>query len=232
MLTAKQDNRLTAAENVAAALADNPTAYAQDKALGTIRQELTTLLDQLVPLRQQGLRGASKGSTKIKRQRRELLATAAAEVAGDLYSYATDQQNRSLQTSADYNYSTLYQLRATALTDLAQHIYDEAETHKTALLEYDVTPARLQELKDALTAFSGAKNNPRQQITEGKATRIALREQFSQLATLLEDRLDRSLRKYARSHPEFYHRITTAKQVIDRPGKQRGSGDGEAPKPE
>ncbi|UOQ74027.1 hypothetical protein [Hymenobacter cellulosilyticus] len=222
MLTTKQDNRLTAAENVAAALTQDATPYAHDKALQQISQQLTVLLDALRPLRQKGIRTASQGSTKTKGQRREQLATSAAEVAGDLYSYATDQQNRALQTSADYNYSSFRKMRATALTDLVQHLYDEAETHQQALLDYGLTPARLQELKDALTAFTGTKNEPRQHITEGKAARILIKDQFSQLATLLEDRLDRSLRKYARSAPTFYHRLTAARQVIDRPGKQQG----------
>ncbi|MCR5887301.1 hypothetical protein LRS06_05800 [Hymenobacter sp. J193] len=140
MLTAKQDNRLTAAENVSAALAEAAPTYTADKALQKIRTDLDALLAALKPLRQQGLRTASQGASKTKAQRRELLATAAAEVAGDVYSYATDQQNRTLQTSADYNYSALYELRATALADLAQHIYDEATTHKTALLDYGLTP--------------------------------------------------------------------------------------------
>ncbi|GAA3951896.1 hypothetical protein [Hymenobacter algoricola] len=231
MLTTKQDNRLTAAENVAAALALDPTAYAQDKALGLISQELNALLSQLLPLRQQGLRTASQGSTKTKGQRRETLATAAAEIAGDLYSYATDQQDRTLQTSADYNYSSLFKLRPTALTDLARHIYDAAEEHKTALLDYGITPARLQELRDALTAFSGTKNDPRQQITAGKAARIAIREQFNQLATLLQDRLDRSLRKYARAAPTFYQQVLAARIVVDRPGGHKGGGK-TPPKPQ
>ncbi|TGE25936.1 hypothetical protein E5K00_12315 [Hymenobacter aquaticus] len=229
MLTTKQDNRLTAAENVAAALTQDATPYAQDKALQQISQELAALLQALRPLRQKGLRATSKGASKTKGQRREQLATSAAEVAGDLYSYATDQQNRGLQTSADYNYSTLVKMRATALTDLVQHLYDEAAAHQPALLDYGLTPARLQELKDALAAFTGTKNDPRQHITEGKAARLAIKAQFSNLATLLEDRLDRSLRKYARSHSEFYHRISAARQVIDRPGKQQGGEEEETP---
>ncbi|QIX62232.1 hypothetical protein HER32_14000 [Hymenobacter sp. BT18] len=223
MLTARQDNRLTAAENVSAALAEAAPTYTADKALQKIRTDLDALLAALKPLRQQGLRTASQGASKTKTQRRELLATAAAEVAGDVYSYATDQQNRTLQTSADYNYSTLYELRATALVDIAQHIYDEATTHKTALADYGLTPARLTELQTALTSFNGGKNDPRQQISEGKAARLAIKDQFAQLATLLEDRLERSLRKYARSAPAFYQRIQAARIVVDRPGSHKGN---------
>ncbi len=232
MLTAKQDNRLTAAENTVAALAADPAPYRQDKALQAIVRELTGITTALAPLRQQGLRTVSKGQSKGKKKRRVLLATVAAEVAGDAYSYAAVVPDRPLQASVDYNYSLLREMRDTALVDTAEHILTVATAHAPALEDYGITPARLAELRAALDAFTGTKNDPRQQISEGKAARLAIKEQFSALAALSEDRLDRSLRKYARSHPEFYQRIVAAEKVIDRPGGRRGgNGDVEVPKP-
>ena len=75
-------------------------------------------------------------------------------------------------------------------------------------------------MREAIDAFSSGENNPSQQISTGKNAR---------LATLLEDRLDRSLRKYARSHSEFYQGVMQASQIIDRPGSRKRSGD-ETPK--
>ncbi|WBO84739.1 hypothetical protein [Hymenobacter yonginensis] len=213
MLTAKQDNRLTAAQNTLLALRQDPTPYQQDKALQNTLAELQQLTDDLGPLRQQTQR-ASKGKTAAKTDRREQLATSASEIAGDLYAYATAQQDPGLQASANHSYGTLLNLRANALTDAAQH-----------LLDYGVSPERLAELRDTLAAFSTSKNDPRQQISEAKAARLAIKDKFSQLATLLEDRLDRSLRKYARSAPEFYQRIQAARLIIDRPGKRTGDND-------
>ncbi|MCC3157985.1 hypothetical protein LJ737_12105 [Hymenobacter sp. 15J16-1T3B] len=222
MLTAKQDNRLTAAQNVLLALGRDAAPYQQDKALQRALAELQQLADDLTPLRQETLRPA-KGASAAKTDRRELLATSAGEIAGDLYAYATDQQDRALQAAANHSYGTLARLRATALTDVAQHLLDLATQHSKPLEDYDVTQARLQELREALAAFDGSKNDPRQQISEAKAARLAIKAKFSQLATLLEDRLDRSLRKYARSHPDFYQRIQAARLVIDRKGKQKSS---------
>ncbi|RAK63822.1 hypothetical protein [Hymenobacter edaphi] len=224
MLTAKQDNRLTAAQNVLLALGHDTTPYQQDKAFQRALTELQQLTDDLAPLRQQTLRPV-KGKTAAKTDRRELLATSAGEIAGDLYAYATDQQDRSLQAAANHSYGTLARLRATALTDVAQHLLDLATKHAQPLEEYGLTQERLQELQDVLTAFNGSKNDPRQQISEGKAARLAIKAKFSDLATLLEDRLDRSLRKYARSHPAFYQRIQAARLIIDRPGKQKSSSE-------
>jgi len=232
MLTTRQNNRLTAAENTLEAFQADPIPYQPDKALQTIVQELSQLTTALTPLRQQGLRTKTKGPSRSKTERREQLATAAAEIAGDVYSYGAAGQNRPLQASVDYSYSLLLGLRDLILADTAQHIYDVAEAHLTPLADYAVTPARLQELQDAISSFNAGKNTPRQQVTEGKAARIAIRTQFTALTQLLEERLDRSLRKYARSHPDFYHRLTAARIVIDRPGGHKSSEDGEAPKTE
>jgi hypothetical protein len=224
MLTAKQDNRLTAAENTLTALQQDAAPYQRDKALQQALTELQQLTTDLLPLRQQTLR-PSKGKTVAKADRRELLATSAGEIAGDLYAYATDQQDRTLQAAANHSYGSLVKLRATALADHAQHLLDLATDHAKALDDYGVTPERLQELQAALTAFNGGKNDPRQQISTGKAARLSIKTKFSNLATLLEDRLDRSLRKYARSHPEFYQRIQAARKVIDRPGTHKGGDE-------
>lgn len=231
MLTAKQDNRLTAAQNTLLALRQDPAPYQQDKALQNTLTELQKLTDDLGPLRQQTQR-PSKGKTVAKTDRRELLATSAGEIAGDLYAYATAQQDRSLQASANFSYGTLLNLRANALTDAAQHLLDLATQHAQPLLEYGVSPERLAELRDTLAAFSTSKNDPRQQISEAKAARLAIKDKFSQLATLLEDRLDRSLRKYARSAPEFYQRIQAARTIIDRPGKRKGGNEEPPTKPQ
>ena len=232
MLTAKQDNRLTAAENALAALQQDAKPYQQDKALQRMIAELQQLTTDLTPLRRDTQRKASKPKTAAKTDRRESLATSASEVAGDVYAYAIDQQDRTLQNAANHSYGTLLNLRATALTDTAQDIHDQATAHAKALEDYGVTEACLQELQDAIDAFSGSKNDPRQEISAGKANRIAIKGQFQTLATLMEDRLSRSLRKYARSHPEFYQRILAARKVIDRPGKRKGDDEGKPDQPQ
>ena len=229
MLTAKQDNRLTAAENTLDALRLDPTPYAQDKALQNIVLDLAQFVTDLKPMRQEGLRTKSKGSSQTKTNQRAFLATVAAEIAGDTYSYATSKQDRLLQATIDYSQSNLEDLRDTALFDRAEHILTTATAHASFLLDYGVTPARLQELREAIDAFSGGKNVPGQQISAGKNARLAIRARFSDLTTLSKDRLDRSLRKYARSHPDFYQRVTQARQVIDRPGTHKSSND-ETPK--
>ncbi|AMR26598.1 hypothetical protein A0257_05415 [Hymenobacter psoromatis] len=224
MLTANQDNRLTAAENLLAALRQDPTPYATDKALQTGIARLAEIIADMQPLRQQAQRSSATrvaGQPSDKQQARQHLTQVAGEVAGDVFAYASEQHNATLQAVADYSQSDLAKLRGSRLTDAATALYQATQdaAYKKALqATYALTDARLQELQDALAAFHDLKTEPRQAVIAGKTARASLRVEFSELSTLLQDRLMRLLRKYERQAPAFYARVVAARQVVDRPG--------------
>ena len=230
MLTAKQDNRLAAAEILVAALTQDPTPYATDKALQTVVKRLQEIIADMLPLRQQAQRStatSTAGQPSNKEQARTHLAQVAAEIAGDVFSYATEQQNATLQALADYSQSDFEKLRGSRLTDAATALYQATQdkAYQQALQdEYDLTADRLGELQDALAAFNGLKTQPREAIIDGKTARASLRTEFAELGTLLQDRLMRQLRKYERRAPTFYARVVAARQVIDRPGSATNNG--------
>lgn len=224
MLTAQQDNRLTAAETLLAALKQDPAPYATDKALQTVVARLAEIIADMQPLRQQAQRSAAAkvaGQPSNKEQARQHLAQVAAEVAGDVFAYAAEQQNTTLQAVADYSRGDFDNLRGSRLTDAATALYQAAGSrdHRPTLgADYDLGDERLQELADALAAFEGLKTQPRAAQIDGKVARTSLRVEFAELGTLLQDRLMRQLRKYERRSPAFYNRIVAARQVVDRPG--------------
>ncbi|MGI4875748.1 MAG: hypothetical protein ACRYFX_31715 [Janthinobacterium lividum] len=230
MLTAKQDNRLSAAETLVAALRQDPAPYATDKAMQAVVARLEAIIADMLPLRQQAQRStatSTAGQPNDKEKARQHVALVAAEIAGDVFAYATDQQNASLQALADYSQTDFEKLRGSRLTDVATALHAAAtdkQYNKTLATDYDLTPARLQELQDALTAFNDLKTQPRQTIIEGKTARASLRTEFAELGTLLQDRLMRQLRKYERRAPAFYARIVAARITIDRPGSATSAG--------
>ena len=233
MLTAKQDNRLSAAETLVAALRQDPQPYATDKALQAILSQLDQLIAGLQPLRAEAQRqGKGGGEAETKIQARQHLALVAAEIAGDVFAYATDQKLPTLQAIADYDQSELERLRGSRLTDVATTLANTvADPAYRAPLQadYDLSEERLQELRDALKTFEDLKNEPRLTTTAGKAARQSLRTEFSTLGTLLKDRLLRVLRKYKRRAPDFYNRIIAARQVVNRPGSAAGAGAAPTP---
>lgn len=221
MLTAKQDNRLTAAENLLAALKKDPAPYARDPSLQRIVQELDAFVAALAPLRQQAQRSSSGGPGEEKTTARLHLATVAAEVAGDLFAYAAEQKLPRVQALADYHESQLANLRGSRLTDVATVLLDELPAHQPALsADYGLDAARTQELQAAIQAYATQKTAPRQAAVEGKTARTGLRAQFSSMSTLLKDRFARGLRKYKRANPAFYERVKSAREVVDRAGSQ------------
>lgn len=225
MLTAKQDNRLTAAETLAAALKTDPTPYATDKALKTVAQRLDEIIADMLPLRtatQRTAQGsAPAGGKSEKETARENLAVITAEVAGDVFAYASapPQKQPALQALADYSETALLNRRGSRLSDVATALLAELPNHKAVLEDaYGIDKARIKEFQDAITAFNGLKTAPREAQIDGKATRISLRAEFAELGTLLKDRFQRLMRKYKRRDGAFYNRIMAARAVVDRPG--------------
>jgi hypothetical protein len=223
MLTAKQDNRLTAAENLAAAGKADPTPYAKDKALKTVFRRLDEIIADMLPLRQQVQgavqSGAPTGGNSSKETARQTLAIVTAEIAGDVFAYASEPKTKqpALQALADYNENGLLKLRGSRLTDVATALLTELPKHQAVLEdEYGIDATRTQELQDAIKAYGDLKTAPRQTQIEGKVARTSLRTEFAELGTLLKDRFQRLLRKYKRSNPDFYNRLTAARAVVDR----------------
>ena len=230
MLTARQDNRLTAAETLLAALRQDPAPYATDKALQAVVARLAEIIAHMAPLRQQAQRATLAkvaGQPSSKEQARIHLAQVAAEIAGDVFAYASEQRNPTLQAVADYSQGDFENLRGSRLTDAATALYQatqDAAYKKTLQADYDLTTDRLQELQDALAAFDALKTQPRTTLIDGQTARASLRTEFAELGTLLQDRLMRQLRKYERKAPAFYARVVAARQVVDRPGAATNAG--------
>ena len=236
MLTAKQDNRLTAAENLAAALKADPSPYAADKALKTVAQRLDEIIADMQPLRtatQRTAQGsAPAGGKSDKETARATLATITGEIAGDVFAYASDPQKKqpALQALSDYSEGDLLNLRGSRLSDVATALLAELPQHKAVLEdEYGLDKARIKELQDAISAFNDLKTAPRQAQIDGKATRTSLRTEFAELSSLLQDRFQRLMRKYKRRDPDFYNRIMAARAIVDRAGSTGGGNAAPTP---
>lgn len=217
MLTKKQENRYKAYSNLHQALTFDTSPYVKDKALQDIINRIGSAVQGITTNLVPGAR-KTKGVTQDKETARLTLTTYAAELAGDLFSYATKIQDATLQAEADYSKGDLDNLSGTRLTTVVRLIRQRLTDHATPLENYAVDADRLKEFDDAFLAYNGRRNNPRQQIGQNAATRLTTGGYFRLLGTLVRDELLRALRKYQRLNPEFYARIISAREVIDLPG--------------
>lgn len=216
-MTAAQDNRFTAYDNLHQALTLDSAPYQEDEALKDIVSELGLGLNGLRVLRKNKTRPNS-GPAADKNTAKQFLADVSAEVAGDLFEWATKNKDTKLQAAADYNSSDLFKLRGTRIFDVTGHILQQAYDQKAAMGKYAISDARTQELADARSSFDGLRTGSRQQQTQRIGISKTIGERFSSLATIVQDRFERSMRKYKRSNREFYDRVMAAREVIDLPG--------------
>ena len=217
MLTVTQDNRYTAYDNLHKALTFNPAPYQTDQALKDIVAELGTGIGDINILRK-GKARPNTGSSEAKTEAKQLLADVAAEVAGDMFEWATKTADRSLQADNDYNAAGLFELRGTRIIDVTGHILDQARASKAAMDAYAIADARLQELETVRLAFDTLRPSPRQLRTQSKALNQTIGQRFSSLATIVQDRFERTIRKYKRLDRAFYDRVMAAREVLDLPG--------------
>lgn len=220
MLTKKQDNRYKAYDNLHQALTLDTTPYQKDKALQDIVARLGLNLTGIKTKQVPGTR-ATKGITEDKSTARALVNTLGAELAGDLFSYATKIQNATLQAEADYNLSALEAMGGTRVTTVLGLIRQRLTDHATALEDYAVDADRLKEFDDAFALYDGQRNNPRQQQSQNAAGRLTTGGYFRALGALVKDEFRRSMRKYQRLAPEFYERVMKALEVIDQPATRQ-----------
>lgn len=216
MLTKKQDNRYKAYDNLHQALTLDPAPYQQDQALQAIIARLGLLVKGIKDDSVSGTR-KTKGITQDKSAARDHLTTVAAELAGDLFAYATQQQSATLQAEANYNKADLAALSGTRLGSVVGLLRQRLTDHAPALAAYAVDAARVQELDAALLAYDQQRNNPRQQVTQNAAVRVSTGERFRLLGSLVKDELLRAMRKYERRAPAFYTRVRSAREVLDQP---------------
>ncbi len=230
MFTTSQQNRFVAYDNLQKALNLDATPFQNDAAMLDFNQRLGILIAAMRAAQKPGLR-IKKGLTLDKQAARLHLNTVAAEMAGDLFAYATKLQNATLQAEADYSEGDLRNLSGVRVTITVDNLINRIKEHQAALATYAVDAARIKELEDALTAYDGRRSSPRQQVTENSAARMTTGQLFRAAASLVRDELQRSLRKYARSAPAFYARVISAREVIDLTATHGGS-DNTPPAPQ
>ncbi len=215
MLTQRQENRYLAYDNLYQALKRDPSIYQQDVAFRDIVERIERAVKGIVANR--GIIGEhpTKGVTKDKTAAKTKLITVAAELAGDLFAYATKNKNAVLQAESQLSKSYLRDISGVRLISLTTMLRERLTEHAAALEAYAVSASRLQEFDDAFDAYDQQRNGPRLQVGKIAAVRITVNRHFDTLADLVKDELMPSLRKYERQAPEFFVRVISAREVID-----------------
>ena len=169
---------------------------------------------------------ATKGAAKDKGQIRHDLEDKIEFIAGQLHALAAKTNDAVLAGKTDLQLSQLGKLKADALEATGKTIKDLATANAAALVGYGVAAADITELDGFITAFHGAKTEPREAVVDRKKQTDTLPDLIGNVRSLLRNRLDKQMTQFKRKSAEFYAGYLDARVIVD-----RGSGGGKKPAP-
>ena len=136
-----------------------------------------------------------------------------------------------LAALADLSPSALDSMRLEELSNRATVVLAEATARAQDLAGMNITPANIEELRQALQDFNDAKEQPRTAVADRMAQRESLTTLLSKTSGLLQDQIDRLVNLFRRSNPEFVAGYRAARVIVDRAATQKRTKPAESTQP-
>jgi hypothetical protein len=185
---------------------------------------LKTQVKKIQSVTQQQTETLPKGATKDKSYAIDRLVELSLKVASPLYVYAFNTADNRLLEKVNVNKRMFYNVHDQEALTLAKIILAEADTHREALVDYGVSSADITELEAAISQFEALINAPSGMIGERKLYTSTLRELFVAADSIIYDKLDKLIRLFKTSSPEFYTLYGNARNVVNTAARKRKTG--------
>jgi hypothetical protein len=208
-----QENRKTMHEVVLAYMNTNNAKWAAIPPIVAIVGDLTTLIteaDALITGKVQSSVGATKDKAAIKKELCEKLR----QYMSGARAYAKRQKDNTLFQRFNFTKSQLEKLRDEQLPNTATAIIT-ALTPLAANPATLVTPARLTELQNLITAFNAASDTPRAIIVDRSAYTQQLEPKLDETDALLKEQLDEYMREFETTDPQFFLGYRGSRVIVD-----------------
>ena len=168
------------------------------------------------------------GSAEDKEAARLALCKAALIIAGAVSAYAHQIGNHELLVRVDTTLTLLMSGRGQDSHSKCADILAAATSNLTALTDYSVTQAGLDNLQSLLDDYEELLPQPQVAIGSAKGVGQAIDTALDRIDGVLNNGLDNLMLKYEDTNPDFYRDYTNARIIIDRPG---GHSNGNEPTP-
>ncbi len=190
--------------------------------------DLATLLSAVdeLTLRQEN---STRGITADKADLRDDLEGQILLISDGIMAMVAVSGNNALAAGVETTPSALDQASEQKLIDIATRVHGAGTENATALADYGITAAELEELDQKRAAFAGAKTSPQVAIADRAAATATLPELIRDVMGLLNSRLDKLMTRYRTANPEFFAGYQSARVIVDRRGP--GTPEPVAPMP-
>lgn len=96
----------------------------------------------------------------------------------------------------------------------------DVESYGTLLVDYGVTPEMIIALNEKIAAYRAIATNPRLAIIDRKSIGVEIDQKTAELGALLRNELDRSVRMFYKTHPNFVVSYFSARDIVNLNGKK------------
>lgn len=156
----------------------------------------------------------SKGATAVKHSAEDSLIENIVAIAGVLYVYGKEVDNKMILETCALTESRLKRMRDTEIAQTADMVISLLDEHVTLLVDYDLTQKTIDELIDYKVAFENALQNKEVKFSESKDARAQLNNSFQKGSAILKN-IDKLIELVRKSEPDFYNQYHNARMIID-----------------
>jgi hypothetical protein len=220
-MTDRQDAKLNMYQKVLNVCDECIQEYADVPAVVDAVNELKQLASKIKSATQQQTENSPKGATKDKSASLDSLVELILKVANSLYVYAFNTANNRLLEKVNVNKTSFYCSHGQTALTLAKIIADEVNANKEALRNYGVSDTDITELATAISQLETLLNAPAGVIGERKMYTSSLRELFVAADSVIYDKLDKLIRLFKSSSPEFFTLYSNARNVVNTAVRKR-----------
>jgi hypothetical protein len=195
--------------------------YANIPAFNNSVEELKARIREIQSVTEQQTATVSAGATKDKNSAVDGLAEQSLKVANALYVYAYDNKDYRLMDKVNVNKSSFYHNHSETSLTLAKIIATEADNHSEDIRGYGISDADRAELDSVIAKFEEVINAPSEVIGERKLYTGNLKELFAAADSTVYDKLDKLIRLFKLSSPEFFTLYSNARNVINTAARKK-----------
>jgi hypothetical protein len=216
-----QESKLKMYQNVLTVCIDCKQEYANIPVFVNVVTELEQRVADIQLATQQQTENNPKGVTKDKSFAIDQLVEISLKVANIIYVYAFSTGNNRLLEKVNMNKSMFYRNHDQDSLTLSKIIAAEAKNCGDILVDYGLSTEDRAVLDAAIVQVEELVNAPSIAIGTRKLYTSNLRGLFVAADSIVYDKLDKMMRLFKTSKPEFFTRYHNARNVVNTSARKR-----------
>ena len=155
------------------------------------------------------------GAAKDKAEARTLLEEAIIKVINAVVAYAISIGDTNLEETISYSVREIRITRDTVLIDIAGNVYNIAYPLREHLPTFYVTEADIVLVQTLADAYKQQIAIPRHEKVVSKGFTSDLKQKFTEINDLLDNKIDKMILVFRPDHPNFVQNYFDSREIID-----------------